>query len=201
MIEANYHATFCSQKGFYFKTPDGAASILSSSYWLLYCHQDVQMSISDRCCHRAFLKQRSLISVNWYKQPSLVLGECFAALHYSRNGIRSIRSQGRPALSFCRTTCSDYKPYGLCKTSDYSIYTCTIIILSSVLFFWQYPKYDFVNTLYAVLPQMYVVVTCNCATYLYAFSRIRCRNQTRVNIKVFVADQLILIRSLQLYRD
>ncbi len=88
-------------------------------------------------------------------------------------GIRSIRLQGRPAQSFCRTTRSNYKPHGLCKTADYSI---LLSYVSSVLFFCQYPKYDFANTLnlYAILPQMYVVVTCNCATYLYAFSRIRC---------------------------
>ena len=58
------------------------------------------------------------------------------------------------------------------------------------------PKYDFAgdfaNTLYVIFPQMYVVVTCNCATYLYAFSRICYRNQIRVNIKLFVAAQLIL---------
>ncbi len=30
----------------------------------------------------------------------------------------------------------------------------------------MFPKYDFANTLYAFFPQMYVVVTCNCATNL-----------------------------------
>ncbi len=29
----NHHTTFCSQKCFYFKTPDGAASISSHSYF------------------------------------------------------------------------------------------------------------------------------------------------------------------------
>ncbi len=119
-------------------------------------------------------------------------------------GIRSIHSQGRSAPSFCRMTRSDYKPHGLCKTSHYSIYIVLLSYVSSALFFWQYPKYDFGNTLYAILPQMYVGMTCNCATYYYAFSRIRCRNQhdqIRVNITLFLAAQLILIRSLQLYRD
>ncbi len=31
----NHHATFCSKKMLYFKTPDGAASILSPSYYTL----------------------------------------------------------------------------------------------------------------------------------------------------------------------
>ena len=49
---------------------------------------------------------------------------------------------------------------------------------------------------------MYVVVTCNCHNlYSYAFSWIRCRNQIRVNVKLFVMAHLILIWSLQLYRD
>ncbi len=92
-------------------------------------------------------------------------------------GIQSIRSQGRPAPSFYRTTSSHYKLHELCKTSDYSIY------MYYVLFFSQCPKHDFVNsnTLYAIFPQMYVVVTCNCATNMH-FSQIRCRNQIRVNI-------------------
>ncbi len=73
------------------------------------------------------------------------------------------------------------------------MYYYHIIILS---FFLQYPKYDFANTLYAISPQMYVV-TCNCATYLSSlFCIIRCRNQIRVNTKLFVAAQLILMRSL-----
>ncbi len=94
-------------------------------------------------------------------------------------------SAGRPAPTISPMSCVKHQ-----------IIVCTcIIILSSVLFFLQYPKYDFANTLYAISPQMYVVVTCNCATYQLSslFCIIRCRNQIRVNIKLFVAAQLILI--------
>ncbi len=49
-------------------------------------------------------------------------------------GIRSIRSQGRPAPSFYRMTRSHYKLHELCQTSDYSIYVL-LSYVSSVLFF------------------------------------------------------------------
>ncbi len=94
-------------------------------------------------------------------------------------------SAGRPAPTISPMSCVKHQVI---------VCTCIIIILSSVLFFLQYPKYDFANTLYAISPQMYVVVTCNCETYLSSlFCIIRCRNQIRVNIKLFVAAQLILI--------
>ncbi len=116
-------------------------------------------------------------------------------------GIRSIRSQGRPAPSFCRTTRSHYKPHELCKTSDYSI--CM----------YYYHMYHLCYSSCSI-PSMILPILCTpfflkCAylwlvvvtIYLYAFSWIRCRNQIRVNIKLFVTAHLILIWSLQLYRD
>ncbi len=57
-------------------------------------------------------------------------------------GIRLIRSQGRPAPNFCRTTRSHYKPHELCKTSDYSMYMyyyhiiiCIILLAVSQVWF------------------------------------------------------------------
>ena len=67
----------------------------------------------------------------------------------------------------------------------YMYYYHIIICIKIVFFFLQYPKYDFANTLYAIFPQMYVVVTCNYATYLSSlFCIIRCRKQIRVNRKL-----------------
>ncbi len=53
--------------------------------------------------------------------------------------------------------------------------------VSSVLFYLQYSKYDFVNTLYAIFPQMYVVNCDLCNLFICIFSQIRCWNKIRVN--------------------
>ncbi len=52
---------------------------------------------------------------------------------HALTGIRSIRSQGRPAPSFYRTTRSHYKLHELCKTPDYSIYMYYHIIICIIL--------------------------------------------------------------------
>ena len=70
-------------------------------------------------------------------------------------------STGWPAPTISSTSCLKHQIIVY-------IHVLLSYVLSSVLFFLQDPKYDFV-TLYVIFPQMYVVVTCNCATYLYAF--------------------------------
>ena len=56
------------------------------------------------------------------------------------HGIRSIRSQGRPAPSFCRTTRSYYKLHELYKTSDYSMYMYYYHMYH--LYYWGIPSSD-----------------------------------------------------------
>ncbi len=56
-------------------------------------------------------------------------------------------SAGWPAPTISPMSCVKYQII---------VYTCIIIIVSSVLFFLPYPKYDFAKTLYAFFPQMYV---------------------------------------------
>ena len=67
-------------------------------------------------------------------------------------GIRSIRSQGRLAPSFYRTTRSHYKPHELCKTSDYSIYMYYYHMYHLYYSSCTVPKYNFANTLHAIFP-------------------------------------------------